>query len=251
MVTWLMLLCFLPQQIDEAKARMEIERSKLLFNKAVAEIKQPVTYTLLEIEDEIVTSSSIQIVTTNYLVSEPWCVNCPPAKAKFIAEGNPPENIINIATAQAVYKKSVSGVPYRFSIKNPKSYRSEWPPVINVEGDTNPSKSKLLNHLRFNKNHQNKAWQEWFLESWKLEQLTALHSDDHQGKSLLSTSTALEKNVEITIDSPPNLSYTAQILFECLSQQVDKEYTYRGFLDFEVDTPDILPQMIDQLMVKK
>lgn len=50
-----------------------------------------------------------------FLVSEPWCRNCPAAKQRFIASGGKPENIINIAQARN-YGWNVTGVPFEFTI---------------------------------------------------------------------------------------------------------------------------------------
>ena len=123
-------------------------------------------------------------VTEHWLVSEPWCGLCPAAKRQFLAEGHDPSRIIDMATAKRMGHE-VSGVPYRFTtsstrtIKQPPSYRKEWPPKWDVEGNRNASKQFYLSHLRGNSNHKGKHWQQWHLESWSREQLAALHSDDH------------------------------------------------------------------------
>lgn len=61
-------------------------------------------------------------------------------------------------------------------------YRSQWPPMWNVEGKWNASRDFYLSHLRNHPNHRGKFWQAYPLETWSREQLAALHDDDHNGR---------------------------------------------------------------------
>jgi len=49
-----------------------------------------------------------------YLVSESWCINCPPAKDRFKAKGWPEANIITNAECKKRFGFSVPYVPYEF-----------------------------------------------------------------------------------------------------------------------------------------
>lgn len=54
-------------------------------------------------------------VVEDFLVSEPYCSACPPAKSRFLARGGKKENIINVATAKARFGKNISRIPFEFS----------------------------------------------------------------------------------------------------------------------------------------
>ena len=180
-------------------------------------------------------------VTEHWLVSESWCGLCPAAKQRFLAEGHDASRIIDIATAKQMGQKwssVINGreveytVPYRFTttstktIQQPPSYRKEWPPKWDVEGNRNASKQFYLSHLRGNSNHKGKHWQQRHLESWSREQLAALHSDDHDNvvptftdppesvveavvsgargsPDLLAKVLALHLESDTTVDAPP------------------------------------------------
>ena len=49
-----------------------------------------------------------------YLVSETWCVNCPKAKAVFLAKGWPAKNVLTINQCKARFGFMVPYVPYEF-----------------------------------------------------------------------------------------------------------------------------------------
>lgn len=49
-----------------------------------------------------------------YLVSEPWCLNCPRAKAAFLAKGWPEENILSLDECQRRFGFMPSGIPFEF-----------------------------------------------------------------------------------------------------------------------------------------
>jgi len=126
-------------------------------------------------------------VKERWLVSEPWCVNCPPAKARFKASGGKPENIITIAQAKALHGIDVGGVPHEFTTEkeltllNPAEYRRIPEMEVHLGNTGRPTKEAILKHLRNGGPHQKKHWQAWSLESWDQEQLYALHDDDHAG----------------------------------------------------------------------
>jgi hypothetical protein len=126
-------------------------------------------------------------VKERWLVSEPWCVNCPPAKARFKASGGKPENIISIAQAKALHGIDVGGVPHEFTTEkqltllNPAEYRRIPEMQVHLDKTGRPTKQAILDHLRKGGPHQKKHWQAWSLESWDREQLYALHDDDHAG----------------------------------------------------------------------
>lgn len=197
---------------------------------------------------------TIQVAGENYLVSEPWCKNCPPAKQRFLAAGNPVKNIISIAEAKSRFGLEVTGVPYEFSgpssekeILQPPSYRKQWPPKWDVTGVKLPSKQQLLSHLRDNKNHAGKHWQAWYLESWDRDQLAALHDDDHDGvvpvyeaeESILAESTARASTHNLLA------AFSEALLY---SSPEPVEATYGSLFDVDLDTPEILPSIIGCLM---
>ena len=69
-------------------------------------------FTVVVVPQETVT---VTVKTrTRYLVSEPWCRNCPAEKVRFRAAGWPAENIITIAEALSRFGKVVSYVPFEF-----------------------------------------------------------------------------------------------------------------------------------------
>ena len=125
--------------------------------------------------------------TERWLVSEPWCVNCPPAKARFLASGGDAAHVIPIAVALKLHGRVVGSVPFEYGTESlietiqPPSYRSAERMEVPLDGSNRPSKSAILKHLRTGGPHQGKHWQAWHLESWKTAQLYALHDDDHSG----------------------------------------------------------------------
>lgn len=197
---------------------------------------------------------TIKVNGENYLVSEPWCRNCPPAKQRFLAAGNPAKNIISIAEAKSRFGLEVTGVPYEFSgpptekeILQPPEYRFQWPPKWDVSGVKLPSKQQLLSHLRDNKNHEGKHWQAWYLESWDRDQLAALHDDDHEG--IVPTYEA-EESVLAESTAPASAHNLLAAFSEALiySSPEPAEATYGSLFDVDLDTPEILPSIIAALM---
>lgn len=62
-----------------------------------------------------IASKPVAPANQKYLVSEPWCRYCPAATVKFLAAGNPAENIITIAEAKSRFGINVSRIPYEFT----------------------------------------------------------------------------------------------------------------------------------------
>jgi hypothetical protein len=124
-------------------------------------------------------------VKERWLVSEPWCRNCPAAKSRFKASGGKDENIISIADALRLHGKVIDSVPREYTtdkeltLLNPAEYRSAEKMEVPLDGSSRPGKDRILKHLRTGGPHQGKHWQAWGLESWSAEQLYALHDDDH------------------------------------------------------------------------
>lgn len=191
--------------------------------------------------------------TEHYLISESWCAACPAAKRRFKSEGHPDSHVLTIKQAAAQFGEHTSTVPHRFTrevtqtLINPATYRRQWPPEWDVEGNRNPSKSFLLSHLRKNKNHANKHWQAWHLENWSKEALAALHDDDHDG--VVPTFDDNDLLVEIT-DTPPTTFNALTALSESLlySSGPPEGMTYGSLFEVEYDAPDILPIVIASLM---
>lgn len=92
------------------------------------------------------------------------------------------------------------------------SYRSVSRPRWNVEGNWNPSREYVLQHLRNNSNHRGKFWQSWPLESWTRGQLLALHDDDHVGR------------VQSTTSSSPSVLVSQPVQFRSYSPIVRRSY---------------------------
>lgn len=200
-----------------------------------------------------------------YLVSEPWCVNCPAAKRRFIAAGNPESHIIDTAEARNTHKQVFSSIPYEFQVpdvvtyRQPDSYRSTWPPHWDVVGVRLPTKEQLLKHLRTHENHKGKHWQEWYLESWKRDQLAALHDDDHMDDvpTFDGTPTMV---VEVT-----NAPMNEQNILTAFSQAMEQYSTdplcenvrsscspvMGSWFEYTLDVPDVTSKMLKALMKDK
>ena len=125
------------------------------------------------------------VVKERWLVSEPWCRNCPAAKSRFKASGGKDENIISIADALKMHGLVIDSVPREYTtdkeitLLNPAEYRRIPEMEVHLVNTGRPTKEAILNHLRTGGPHQKKHWQAWSLESWDREQLYALHDDDH------------------------------------------------------------------------
>lgn len=193
-------------------------------------------------------------VAEKWLVSETWCVYCPAAKARFLKEGNPASNIITIADAKRLHGKTVSSVPFEYTTsatktyKQPPSYRKQWPPETSIDGHlTTLTKEKLLDHLRNGGPHQGKHWQEWHLESWSKEQLTALHEDDHDDK--VPTYQEIQ-TVEATVTGPADSkSIAAALVAHVQRHSKGEEGVSQGILPtVPIDLPDSFLAIIDGML---
>lgn len=189
-------------------------------------------------------------VLEHYLVSEPWCQYCPAAKANFVSEGHNPANIINIAQARSMGEQWSGGIPYRFTRKTtktiyqPPSYRTQWPPFWDVDGDKTPSKEKLLRHLRGNSNYAGKHWQQWHLESWSKEQLAALHSDDHN--DTVKTYQTAEPDVIATVNGEMTADSIATVLSMHLSGE---QQSTASILNIDINAPESVLAIARKLLV--
>lgn len=210
---------------------------------------------------QLVRSTGTQIVVERWLVSEPWCVNCPAAKKRFLAAGNTESHVITSAEAKRRHGKSISTVPAEYTIEEtvrveylqPPTYRKEWPPKWDVEGDKLLSKGKLLKHLRDGSQHRGKHWQAWHLESWPVEQLAALHSDDHLNAVPRFDETehgieAIVENASLSVDSIA-AALSAHLLTEQQAEPIPE--TYAGLFDIEIDTPDSARKWASDLLSKQ
>lgn len=205
---------------------------------------------------QLVRTTSTKKVSERFLVSEPWCANCPAAKVRFKASGGKESNIITMADAQRMHGKSISGVPTEYVIESteaveyiqPASYRSAARMETTLNGSGTPGKDAILKHLRTGGPHQKKHWQQWHLESWKTEQLYALHDDDHDG-SVPEFSD--EQSIEATIQ---NATLSPDTIAAALSAHLipgQPPDAYAGLFDITIDTPDDARKWAASLLSKQ
>lgn len=184
-------------------------------------------------------------VTEYWLVSEPWCKNCPAAKARFKANGRPDDHVITIAEAKRQHGKIVSSIPYEYTTTevretiNPPTYREQnimkW--GLN-RTDFKPARETILAYLRGGDQHRGKHWQAWHLESWRTPQLYALHDDDHE--NVVPTFEA-KSTVVATVEggeASPELfaAVLAAHLMESSGQEADDSpIVMGGLFDFTVE----------------
>ena len=261
MHTLLMLVCILAQDTFDRRTvayRPEQEAPAAAVDVTTAEPPTVTPAAALPVNIEWSTTTaaantltSHDITTTeNWLVSESWCTYCPAARAKFLAEGNPSSRVIDIATARQMGEMWSGSVPHRFSrqivrtVLQPPSYRSEWPPRWTLNGDRSPSKGKLLNHLRNDSQHRGKHWQEWYLESWSREQLSALHSDDHNNRVPMYSEP--ETAVTATVDTVPTVNVVAVVLAAHLD---DEQPTTSSLINIDVDAPETALEIARKLLI--
>lgn len=195
-------------------------------------------------------------ITDRWLVSENWCANCPAAKRRFLSSGGKPENIITIAQAAELHGKQIGSVPQEYMIQReidilqPPSYRRQNEMAVELNHKKRPTKSEILDHLRTGGPHQGKHWQEWFLESWDVEQLYALHDDDHFDK----VPTFDAKTVAATItNAQASPEVVAAILAEHLLRESDTpdKPAYAGLFVVNVDAPDSARKWAAELLTKQ
>ena len=191
-------------------------------------------------------------VTEKWLVTSENCVYCPAAKTRFLSAGNPANHIISVSEAKKRHDKTVRAVPFEYetvtTYKQPPSYRKQWPPETSIDGHlTTLTKEKLLDHLRNGGPHQGKHWQEWHLESWSKEQLTALHEDDHDDK--VPTYQEIQ-TVEATVSGPADSkSIAAALVAHVQRHSKGEEGVSQGILPtVPIDLPDSFLAIIDGML---
>jgi len=206
---------------------------------------------------QLVKTSGTRKVSEKWLVSESWCANCPAAKARFIAAGNDVSKVITIAESKRLHGRSVLSVPHEYSIEanqqithlQPAVYRSEWPPAWDVEGDKMPSQAKLLKHLRNSPEHKNKLWQAWYLESWPVQQLAALHSDDHIDQVPQFEESAADAIIE-------NAPVSAETVMAALAMHLtpvssEPQPAFGSLLNVDVQAPESMLDLTRKLLIEQ
>lgn len=202
-------------------------------------------------------------VTERWLVSEAWCRYCPAAKARFLSSGGKPENILTLAEAARRHGRRPASIPYEYTttetITEPvaaASYRSQWPPKWDVEGDRNASRDTYLRHLRGSSQHAGKAWQSYDLESFSREQLAALHDDDHDGRvqpiAAVSGPSATIGTVSHSSATPALVAAALTLhLIEHSGQEPSEPPVVAGLFDIEVNAPQQLLDYASALLTKQ
>lgn len=196
---------------------------------------------------QLVKTKGTRTVTQRWLVSENWCKQCPAAKVQFLKSGGDPLNILTIADAKRRHGKTIGGVPAEYQTEstvaveylNPSQYRYANSMETFLNGTGTPAKDAILKHLRTGGPHQGKHWQAWHLESWNVQQLYALHDDNHAGSV---PTFAAESSVEATIKNaaPSPNAVAAALAVHLLTEQKEKPVpeAYSGLFDIEVESPD-------------
>jgi len=189
-------------------------------------------------------------VSDHWLVSEPWCRNCPAAKTRFLQAGHPADHILTIAQARQRHGKTITSVPAEYSTSSqrefvqPSEYRRATRMNVPLNGSATPSQSAVLHHLRTGAPHQGKHWQAWHLENWPAEKLYALHDDDHAG-----TVPTFQDAVSVTVsDAEPTLNTFAAAIAWHLTAEIrnpnieirNEERAFGAMLDINADVPDVM-----------
>lgn len=204
----------------------------------------------------ILKTSGTRKVSQRWLVSESWCANCPAAKARFIAAGNEISRVITIAEAKRLHGRIVSSVPHEYLIQaneqithlQPAAYKSEWPPAWDIAGDKMPSKAKVLKHLRESPEHKGKHWQAWYLESWPVEKLAALHSDDHNGCVPTFDESASEALIE---NAPASAEAIIAALALHLYPQSEPQPAFGSLFNVDVQAPQSMLDVARKLLIQQ
>lgn len=199
---------------------------------------------------------TLAVVKERWLVSEPWCRNCPAAKARFKASGGKDENIISIADALKLHGQVIDSVPREYTtdkqitLLNPAEYRRIPEMEVHLVNTGRPTKEAILKHLRIGGPHQGKHWQAWSLESWDREQLYALHDDDHAGNVPTFES---EPPVVAAISGAqlnPQTIAAALAVHLCQHQGVQAP-AFGALFEVTVDTPDSARVWIADMLTKQ
>mgnify|MGYP003630392172 CR=1 FL=1 len=195
-------------------------------------------------------------VTKPWLVSEPWCANCPPAKARFLASGNKNDHVITIAEALEKHGKRISSIPAEYTaaeiieLIQPPSYRSVGSMKWALNNQTQPSKSTILKHLRGGGPHSGKQWQAWHLESWKTQQLYALHDDDHDDAVPTFDIEAAVVATVANADSSPE-TFAAVVALHLMRQTGDAELPVGALFDVTVNVEQSWKNLAKQILTSK
>jgi len=209
---------------------------------------------------QLVKTKATKTVTDRWLVSEDWCQNCPAAKVRFLQSGGSPLNILKIADAKRRHGKLIGGVPAEYQTEstveveylNPAQYRYASRMETPLNGSGTPAKDAILKHLRTGGPHQGKHWQAWHLESWNVQQLYALHDDDHANAV---PTFAADSSVEAVIENagPSPNAVAAALAVHLLTKQKDKPVpeSYSGLFDIEVESPDSARSWIADMLSKQ
>lgn len=214
-----------------------------------------------EVRWEVAASSagivkSTATVKERWLVSEPWCRNCPAAKSRFKASGGKDENIISIADALKLHGLVIDSVPREYTtdkeitLLNPAQYRSADKMEVLLDGSSRPGKDRILKHLRTGGPHQGKHWQAWSLESWSAEQLYALHDDDHAENVPTFEDSAVTASIS---NAQPSVNTITAILAEHLVRSSDtpEKPAYAGLFVLDIDAPDSARVWISDMLSKQ
>jgi len=146
----------------------------------------------------------VTTVQERYLVSEPWCGYCGPAKARFLASGGKPENIISIAQAKAMGHRWGGGVPHEFTMQQAVEVKKQ-PSIETQRGTarntadqpsnyTEEQRQKDIEHLLTHRSHAGKFTRE-YLETLSGYQLIDLHNTDHGVPTVKGQKTAVRSAV--------------------------------------------------------
>jgi len=207
---------------------------------------------------QLLRTTGTRKVQQPWLVSESWCVNCEAAKARFKAAGNPDSRIITIAEAKRLHGRSVSSIPYEFTIEvteevthlQPPSYRSQNVMQVTLDGSSKPTREAILKHLRGGGPHQGKHWQAWYLESWRTPQLYALHDDDHEG--IVPSFDAAEQTVEATIsNAPASADAIMAALALHMAPQSETQPAFGSLFNIDIQAPQSMLDLARKLLIEQ
>lgn len=197
---------------------------------------------------------TVATVNERWLVSEPWCTYCPAAKKRFLASGGKPDHVISIAEARAKHGTCVGSVPHEYTVPvqveylQPPTYRKQWPASVTLDGTSRPSKSAMLRHLRHGGPHADKHWQQWHLESWSVEQLVALHDDDHNDAVPTFDEPAA---VEAIVEHAPASADTIAAVLALHLLGPDETVAFGSLINVDVDAPESVLDVVRGLLVKQ
>lgn len=255
-----LLMFFLLMQADEFTVEVLTKPSPEFVVDVTTEKQEPKVVPSITFEAGPPAKSGIvetkATVKERWLVSEPWCPNCPAAKARFKAAGGKDENIISIADALRLHGKVIDSVPREYTtdkeltLLNPAEYRRIPEMQVHLVNTGRPTKQAILDHLRNGGPHQKKHWQAWSLESWDREQLYALHDDDHAGNvptfESESPVVAAVSGAQLTPDV-----IAAALAVHLHNNQGLSAPAFGSLFDVSVDAPDSVVQSLADMLSKQ